>query len=151
MPSKAVARLLVVLSANVGNFQSGKLGRQRKNTPRRPHDGGGKVAVLEVRVDLVKPAASFGVLALGLGLSGGAAAADMGIQTAAPLPAVASDWSGLYAGVNVAAAWQSASNWTYFNPNNGARFSLTNRDNWGGARRRARRLQLAVGRIHFRG
>jgi len=131
LPSKAVARLLVVLSANVGNFQSGKLGRQRKNTPRRPYDGGGKVAVLEVRVDLVKPAASFGVLALGLGLSGGAAAADMGIQTAAPPPAVASDWSGLYAGVNVAAAWQSASNWTYFNPNNGARFSLTNRDNWG--------------------
>ena len=76
----------------------------------------------------MKPAASFGVLAVGLGLSGGAAAADMGIQTAPPPPAVASDWSGLYAGVNVAAAWQSASNWTYFNPNNGARFSLTNRD-----------------------
>jgi outer membrane immunogenic protein len=44
---------------------------------------------------------------------------------------VASDWSGLYAGVDVGATWQSASNWTYFNPNNGARFSLTNRDNWG--------------------
>ena len=78
----------------------------------------------------MKPAASLGVLAIGLGLSGSAGAADTGIWTEAP-PVVASDWSGLYVGVDVGATWQSASNWTYFNPNNGARFSLTSPGNWG--------------------
>ena len=78
----------------------------------------------------MKPAASLGVLAFGIGLSGSAWAADMGIQTGVPSP-VASNWSGLYAGVNLGAAWQSAPGWTYFNPNNGARFALTGPADWG--------------------
>jgi outer membrane immunogenic protein len=79
----------------------------------------------------VKPAASLGVLALGIGLSGSAEAADIGIQAEPSSPAVANTWSGPYVGVNLGGAWQSAPGWTYFNPNNGARFSLTGPDNGG--------------------
>jgi outer membrane immunogenic protein len=78
----------------------------------------------------VKPAASLVVLALAAGISGNAAAADMGVPTG-PSQAVANAWSGLYAGVNLGAAWQSAPGWTYFNPNNDARFSLTGPGDWG--------------------
>ncbi len=79
----------------------------------------------------MKPAASLGVLALGIGLSGSAEAADIGIQAEPSSPAVANTWSGPYVGVNLGGAWQSAPGWTYFNPNNGARFSLTGPDNGG--------------------
>lgn len=78
----------------------------------------------------MKPAASLVVLALAAGISGNAAAADMGVPTG-PSQAVANAWSGLYAGVNLGAAWQSAPGWTYFNPNNGARFLLTGPGDWG--------------------
>ena len=43
----------------------------------------------------MKPAASLVVLALGMGLSGSAAAADIGIQAGPPSPAAANEWSGL--------------------------------------------------------
>jgi outer membrane immunogenic protein len=79
----------------------------------------------------VKPTASLGVLALGIGLSGSAAAADAGKQTEPPSPAVANAWSGPFVGVSLGGAWQSAPSWTYFNPNNGARFSLNGPGNWG--------------------
>ena len=79
----------------------------------------------------MKPTASLGLLALGIGLSGSAAAADIGIQTEPPSPTVANAWSGPYVGVSLGGAWQSAPSWTYFNPNNGARFSLTGPGDWG--------------------
>ena len=79
----------------------------------------------------MKPSALLGVLALGIGFGGSAAAADIGIQTEPPSPAVANNWSGPYLGVNLGGAWQSAPSWTYFNPNNGARFSLSSPGNWG--------------------
>jgi hypothetical protein len=79
----------------------------------------------------VKPSALLGVVALGIGFGGSAAAADIGIQTEPPSPAVANNWSGPYLGVNLGGAWQSAPSWTYFNPNNGARFSLSSPGNWG--------------------
>ena len=79
----------------------------------------------------MKPTAPLGVVALGIGFGGSAAAADIGIQTEPPSPAVANNWSGPYLGVNLGGAWQSAPSWTYFNPNNGARFSLSSPGNWG--------------------
>lgn len=79
----------------------------------------------------MKPTASLGVLALGIGFGGSAAAADIGIQSLPPSPAVAGSWSGPYLGVNMGAASQSAPAWTYFNPNNGARFSLSSPGDWG--------------------
>jgi outer membrane immunogenic protein len=82
---------------------------------------------------IVSPIASLGVLALGIGLSENAAAADAGIPIGPPSPVVANNWSGLYLGVNLGGAWQSAPNWTYFNPNNGARFLLTSPGDWGAA------------------
>jgi outer membrane immunogenic protein len=80
---------------------------------------------------IVNPIASLAVLALGTGLSEIAAAADAGIPIGPPSQVTANNWSGLYLGVNLGGAWQSAPNWTYFNPNNGARFSLTGRSDWG--------------------
>ena len=41
-----------------------------------------------------------------------------------PAAASTNDWSGVYIGAHVGATWQSGSDWTYFNPNNGTRFSL---------------------------
>ena len=79
----------------------------------------------------MKPTASFGVLALSIGLSGSGAAADVAIQTEPSSPAVANTWSGPYVGVSLGGARQFAPSWTYFNPNNGARFSLTSQGNWG--------------------
>jgi outer membrane immunogenic protein len=79
----------------------------------------------------VKPSALRGVVALGIGFGGSAAAADIRIQTEPPSPAVANNWSGPYLGVNLGGAWQSAPIWTYFNPNNGARFSLSSPGDWG--------------------
>jgi outer membrane immunogenic protein len=78
----------------------------------------------------VKSAAFLVALALGVGISGSAAAADIGVQTG-PSLTVANAWGGLYAGVSLGGAWQSAPSWTYFNPNNGARFSLTGPGDWG--------------------
>ena len=76
----------------------------------------------------MKAASSLAVLGLAGGLAGNAAAADMGIP--AP-PATAVNWTGLYAGVSLGATWRSAPPWTSFNPNNGARFSLTGPGEWG--------------------
>lgn len=44
---------------------------------------------------------------------------------AGPAAAFTNDWSGPYIGAHFGGAWQSGSDWTYFNPNNGASFSLT--------------------------
>src|SRR5258707_14587422 len=68
-------------------------------------------------------------LALGVGLIQIAA----GAVTAAPVAAVTNNWSGVYIGAHVGGAWQSAPDWTYFNPNNGATFSLTQSGNLGAA------------------
>jgi outer membrane immunogenic protein len=43
---------------------------------------------------------------------------------ACPAGAFTNDWSGAYIGAHLGGAWQSGSDWTYFNPNNGASFSL---------------------------
>src|ERR1700686_5440485 len=42
-----------------------------------------------------------------------------------PAAAFTDDWSGDYIGAHLGGTWQSGSDWTYFNPNNGASFSLT--------------------------
>lgn len=44
---------------------------------------------------------------------------------AGPAAAFTDDWSGFYIGAYLGGTWQSGSDWTYFNPNNGASFSLT--------------------------
>ncbi len=72
---------------------------------------------------------SLAALALGVGLNQIAAAA----VTAAPVAAITNNWSGVYVGAHVGGAWQSAPDWTYFNPNNGATFSLTQSGNLGAA------------------
>lgn len=64
---------------------------------------------------------SLAALILGVGLSAIPAAAVM----VAPAAAFTSGWSGVYIGAHLGGAWQSGSDWTYFNPNNGASFSLT--------------------------
>src|SRR5258708_37166727 len=74
---------------------------------------------------------SLAALALGVGLNQIAAAA----VTAAPVAAITNNWSGVYVGAHVGGAWQSAPDWTYFNPNNGATFSFTQSGNLGAARR----------------
>ena len=81
----------------------------------------------------MNPVAPLAVLALGIGLSQIASAADAGIPIGPPPPVTANNWSGLYLGVNLGGAWQSAPNWTYFNPNNGASFLLTSPGDWGAA------------------
>lgn len=43
------------------------------------------------------------------------------------------NWSGVYLGAHLGGAWQSAPDWTYFNPNNGATFSLGDSGNAGAA------------------
>jgi outer membrane immunogenic protein len=68
---------------------------------------------------------SLAVLAFGVGLNQIAATT----VTAAPAAAVTSNWSGVYIGAHVGGAWQSAPDWTYFNPNNGATFLLTHGGN----------------------
>ncbi len=72
---------------------------------------------------------SLAVLAFGVGLNQIAAVA----VTAAPVAAVTNNWSGVYIGAHVGGAWQSAPDWTYFNPNNGATFLLTHGGNRGAA------------------
>jgi outer membrane immunogenic protein len=42
-----------------------------------------------------------------------------------PAAAFTHGWSGAYIGAHLGGTWQSGSDWTYFNPNNGASFSLT--------------------------
>jgi opacity protein-like surface antigen len=69
------------------------------------------------------------VLAFGVGLSQIAATA----AAAAPAAAVVGNWSGIYIGAHVGSTRQSASDWTYFNPNNGATFLLTQSGNLGAA------------------
>jgi outer membrane immunogenic protein len=64
---------------------------------------------------------SLAALTLGVGLTEIAAAAVM----VAPASAFTNNWSGGYIGAHLGGAWQSGSDWTYFNPNNGASFSLT--------------------------
>jgi outer membrane immunogenic protein len=49
----------------------------------------------------------------------------LGAGMAGPAAAFTDGWSGAYIGAHLGAAWQSGSDWTYFNPNNGASFSLT--------------------------
>src|SRR5271163_1041458 len=41
-----------------------------------------------------------------------------------PAAAFTNEWSGAYIGAHLGSTWQSGPDWTYFNPNNGARFSL---------------------------
>ncbi len=77
----------------------------------------------------MNPILSLVALALGVGLSQIAEAADKGIPTAPPSAVIAYSWSGPYVGVHLGGAWQSAPDWTYFNPNNGARFSLSGGSN----------------------
>jgi len=72
---------------------------------------------------------SLAALILGVGLSAIPAAAVM----VAPAAAVTNNWSGVYIGAHLGGAWQSGSDWTYFNPNNGASFSLTPGNNLGAA------------------
>jgi outer membrane immunogenic protein len=61
------------------------------------------------------------IFGVGLGESPAEAVSVM----APPAAAFTDDWSGVYIGAHFGGAWQSAPDWTYFNPNNGARFSLT--------------------------
>jgi outer membrane immunogenic protein len=70
---------------------------------------------------------SLAALTLGAGLSEIAASAVM----VAPVAAFTNNWSGGYIGAHVGGAWQSGADWTYFNPNNGASFSLTPGGNLG--------------------
>lgn len=70
---------------------------------------------------------SLAALTLGVGLSEIAASAVM----VAPAAAFTNNWSGGYIGAHVGGAWQSGADWTYFNPNNGASFSLTPGGNLG--------------------
>jgi outer membrane immunogenic protein len=72
---------------------------------------------------------SLAALILGVGLSAIPAAAVM----VAPAAAFTNGWSGVYIGAHLGGAWQSGSDWTYFNPNNGASFSLTPGNNLGAA------------------
>jgi Outer membrane protein beta-barrel domain len=72
---------------------------------------------------------SLAALTLGVALTEIAAAAIM----VAPAAAFTNNWSGVYIGAHLGGAWQSAPDWTYFNPNNGARFSLTPGGNLGAA------------------
>jgi outer membrane immunogenic protein len=60
--------------------------------------------------------------ALILGVVGAIA---MSAISVVPAAAFTNNWSGAYIGAHLGGAWQSGSDWTYFNPNNGARFSLT--------------------------
>src|SRR5258708_3183689 len=84
---------------------------------------------MDVTGATVRSMMSLAALALGVGLNQIAAAA----VTAAPVAAITNNWSGVYVGAHVGGAWQSAPDWTYFNPNNGATFSLTQSGNLGAA------------------
>jgi outer membrane immunogenic protein len=56
-----------------------------------------------------------------MGISQAASAADLAVQTA---PQPAPSWTGFYIGVHAGAAWQSSSNWNFFDPN-GTFFPIT--------------------------
>jgi outer membrane immunogenic protein len=58
---------------------------------------------------------------IALGLSQGASAADLAV---APAPPPAPSWTGFYIGVHAGAAWQSGSDWNFFDPN-GTFFPIT--------------------------
>src|ERR1700738_2570718 len=60
--------------------------------------------------------------ALILGVVGAIA---MSAISVVPAAAFTNNWSGAYIGAHLGGARQSGSDWTYFNPNNGASFSLT--------------------------
>jgi len=78
------------------------------------------------------PALLAGAL-LALGLAHGAYAADLPVK-AAPPPAPAPSWTGFYIGAHAGAAWQSAKDWSFFDPNGAVLpFTLSGRDNALGA------------------
>jgi outer membrane immunogenic protein len=70
--------------------------------------------------------------ALALSVSQGASAAELAVK-AAPPPPPAPSWTGLYIGVHAGAAWQSAPQWSFFDPNAAAGLNvLTANTNVGG-------------------